>query len=148
MIIKVSRRDFVKVASVASAGLVLGLKLDAQTKNDEQHPLGAFVDVGADGIVTIYVSKSDMGQGVRTSLPMIVADEMDADWSKVRIRQADLDKKYGNQGTGGSGSIRNMWTPLRKAGASTGCCARTASSTASPRATAIRAPSRDRKSVV
>jgi isoquinoline 1-oxidoreductase beta subunit len=118
-IIKVSRRDFVKVASVASAGLVLGLKLDAQpTKSDEQHPLGAFVDVGADGIVTIYVSKSDMGQGVRTSLPMIVADEMDADWSKVRIRQADLDKKYGRQGTGGSGSIRTMWTPLRQAGAS------------------------------
>src|SRR6266850_4994306 len=117
-IIKVSRRDFVKVASVASAGLVLGLKLDAQpTRNDEQHPLGAFVDVGTDGMVTIYVSKSDMGQGVRTSLPMIVADEMDADWSKVRIRQADLDKKYGRQGTGGSGSIRTMWTPLRQAGA-------------------------------
>jgi CO/xanthine dehydrogenase Mo-binding subunit len=118
MIVKVNRRDFVKLASVASAGLVLGFKLDAQTSKNDQHALGAFVDVGTDGFVTIYVSKSDMGQGVRTSLPMIVADELDADWKRVRIRQADLDKKYGRMGTGGSGSIRTMWTPLRQAGAS------------------------------
>src|SRR5207249_2373892 len=52
-----------------------------------------------------------------TALPMIVADEMDADWTKVRIQQADLDAKYGRQGTGGSGSVRTMWTPMRKAGA-------------------------------
>jgi CO/xanthine dehydrogenase Mo-binding subunit len=118
MIVKVNRRDFVKVVSAAGAGLVLGVKLDAQTTKNDQHPLGAFVDVGTDGFITVYVSKSDMGQGVRTSLPMIVAEEMDADWKKVRIRQADLDKKYGRQGTGGSGSIRSMWTPLRQAGAS------------------------------
>ena len=117
MIVKVNRRDFVKLTSVASAGLVLGLKLDAQTAKNDQHALGAFVDVGSDGFVTVYVSRSDMGQGVRTSLPMIVAEELDADWKKVRIRQADLDKKYGRQGTGGSGSIRSMWTPLRQAGA-------------------------------
>jgi isoquinoline 1-oxidoreductase subunit beta len=117
MIVKVNRRDFVKLTSVASAGLMLGLKLDAQTTKNEQHALGAFVDVGTDGWVTVYVSKSDMGQGVRTALPMIVAEEMDADWKKVRIRQADLDKKYGRMGTGGSGSIRSMWTPLRQAGA-------------------------------
>ncbi len=117
-VVKVNRRDFVRLTSVATAGLALGVKLDAQpTSNNEQHPLGAFVDVGADGFVTVYVSKSDMGQGVRTSLPMIVAEELDADWKKVRVRQADLDKKYGRQGTGGSGSIRSMWTPLRQAGA-------------------------------
>jgi isoquinoline 1-oxidoreductase beta subunit len=118
MIVKVDRRDFVKITSAASAGLLLGIKLDAQPTKNDQHPLGAFVDVGADGLVTVYVSKSDMGQGVRTSLPMIVAEEMDADWKMVRIKQADLDKKYGRQGTGGSGSIRGMWTPLRQAGAS------------------------------
>src|SRR6266550_2898162 len=116
-IVKVNRRDFVKLASVASAGLVLGLKIDAQSTKNDQHALGAFVDVGTDGFVTIYVSKSDMGQGVRTSLPMIVADELDADWKKVRIRQADLDKKYGRMGTGGSNSVRSMWTPMRQAGA-------------------------------
>ena len=71
MIVKVNRRDFMKVASAASAGLVLGLRLDAQTSKGgaAASPLGAFVEVGADDVVTIYVSKSDMGQGVRTSLP-------------------------------------------------------------------------------
>lgn len=118
-VVKVSRRTFVKITSAASAGLVLGLQLprksDAATV--DELPLGTFVHVGNDGIVTIYVSKSDMGQGVRTALPMIVADEMDADWSKVRIRQADLDKKWGHMGTGGSSSVRTMWTPMRQAGA-------------------------------
>src|SRR3954471_7423248 len=118
-VVKVSRRDFVKLTSAASAGLVLGFQLPRSAKAaGAAQPLGTFVEVGTDGIVTIYVSKSDMGQGVRTALPMIVAEEMDADWKHVRIRQADLDKKYGRQGTGGSGSVRTMWTPLRQAGAS------------------------------
>ena len=115
-VLKVNRRDFVKVTSVASAGLLLGVRVRGADSQDE-YPLGAFVEVGADGIVTIYVSKSEMGQGVRTSLPMIVADEMDADLKRVRIRQADLDKKYGRMGTGGSSSVRTMWMPMRQAGA-------------------------------
>src|SRR4029077_15897438 len=114
-VVKVSRRDFLKITSAASAGLVLAVRVRGADSQDE-YPLGAFVDVGVDGIVTIYVSKSDMGQGVRTSLPMIVADEMDADLKHVRIRQADLDKKYGRMGTGGSSSIRTMWMPMRQAG--------------------------------
>jgi isoquinoline 1-oxidoreductase beta subunit len=117
-VVKVNRRDFVKITSAASAGLVLALQMpDAHAAEKEEYPIGTFVHVGTDGIVTIYVAKSDMGQGVRTALPMIVADEMGANWKKVRIRQADLDKKYGRQGTGGSGSIRTMWTPMRTAGA-------------------------------
>ncbi len=114
-IIKVNRRDFVKITSAASAGLVLALQ--ARSETNEEHSLGAFVNVGTNGVVTIYVSKSDMGQGVRTALPMIVAEELGADWKKVRIRQADLDKKYGPMGTGGSSSVRTMWMPMRKAGA-------------------------------
>ncbi len=119
-VVKVNRRDFVKLTSAASAGLILALQLPRTARGAakaEPYPLGTFVHVGTDGVVTVYVSKSDMGQGVRTSLPMIVADEMDADWKKVRIRQADLDKKYGRMGTGGSSSVRTMWTPLRQAGA-------------------------------
>ena len=117
-VVKVNRRDFVKITSAASAGLVLALQMPrARAAQDDEYPLGAFVQIGTDGLVTIYVAKSDMGQGVRTALPMIVADEMDADWKKVRIRQADLDKKYGRQGTGGSSSVRTMWTPMRQAGA-------------------------------
>jgi len=117
-VVKVNRRDFVKITSAASAGLVLALQMpSARAAEKEDYPIGTFVHVGTDGIVTIYVAKSEMGQGVRTALPMIVADEMGANWKKVRIRQADLDKKYGRQGTGGSGSIRTMWTPMRTAGA-------------------------------
>ena len=123
-VFKISRRDFVRVSSVASAGLVLGVSIaEAQTpaknkpKEASAHDLGPFIQIGSDGIVTIWVSKSDMGQGVRTSLPMIVAEELDADWNQVRIRQADFDKKYGPMGTGGSGSVRSRWKPLREAGA-------------------------------
>ncbi|MBV9045568.1 MAG: molybdopterin-dependent oxidoreductase, partial [Alphaproteobacteria bacterium] len=116
-IVKVNRRDFVKITSVASAGLVIGLRAPRAEAQESAHPLGAFVHVGTDGSVTVYVSKSDMGQGVRTALPMIVAEELGADWKKIKIVQADLDKKYGRQGTGGSSSIRTMYKPLRQAGA-------------------------------
>ena len=124
-ITKVSRRDFVRITSLASAGLVLGVSYAATPKKAAKrvktesvpHDLGAFVQIGDDGIVTIWVPKSDMGQGVRTALPMMVADEMDADWSRVRVRQAFLDKKFGRMGTGGSSSVRTMWTPMRTAGA-------------------------------
>src|SRR5438105_2476361 len=114
-VVKVNRRDFMKITSFASAGLVVSLR--AQGDTNGEYPLGAFVEVGADGITTIYVSKSEMGQGVRTALPMMVADELDADLKRVRIRQADFDKKYGSMGTGGSSSIRTMWMPMRRAGA-------------------------------
>ena len=120
-IVKVSRRQFVKIAGAASAGLAIGLRLEgAAPKSAPPAPpveLGPFVHVAPDGSVTVYVSKSDMGQGVRTALPMIVAEEMDADWTKIKVVQADLDKKYGRMGTGGSGSVRTMWMPLRQAGA-------------------------------
>ena len=123
-VFKISRRDFVRVSSVASAGLVLGVSSAApqtparnKPKEPAAYDLGTFVQIGTDGLVTIWVSKSDMGQGVRTSLPMIVAEELDADWNQVRIRQADFDKKFGSMGTGGSGSVRSRWKPLREAGA-------------------------------
>ncbi len=119
-IFKISRRDFVKISSAASAGLVLGVTAAAAPKSKASkatHDLGTFVQVDPDGIVTIWVPKSDMGQGVRTALPMMVAEELDADWRNVRIRQAHFDKKFGRMGTGGSSSIRTMWTPMRQAGA-------------------------------
>ena len=120
-VVKVSRREFVKIAGAASAGLAIGLRLPradaAETKAAATAELGPFVHVATDGTVTVYVSKSDMGQGVRTSLPMIVAEEMGADWKRVRVVQADLDRKYGRMGTGGSSSVRTMWMPLRQAGA-------------------------------
>jgi isoquinoline 1-oxidoreductase beta subunit len=78
---------------------------------------GVFLRIENNNIVTIVVSRSEMGQGVRTSLPMIVAEELDADWSMVRIEQAPTDDKYGRLNTFGSRSIVSMWDVLRQAGA-------------------------------
>lgn len=76
--------------------------------------LNAWLQIDPQGQVTIWVGRSEMGQGPRTSVAMIMADELGADWSKVRVRQADLDAKYGDQVTGGSFSTRFAWGNLRK----------------------------------
>ncbi len=77
----------------------------------------AFLRIGPDGIITVTVHRSEMGQGVRTALPMIVAEELEADWSSIRVEQALADRVYGDQVTGGSTSIVESYTPLRRAGA-------------------------------
>ncbi|MGS0756916.1 molybdopterin cofactor-binding domain-containing protein, partial [Roseateles sp. GG27B] len=77
-----------------------------------------FVSIGADGIVTVVCHRSEMGQGVRTSLAMVVADELEADWAQVRVEQAPGDEaRYGNQNTDGSRSIRHSLDPLHRVGA-------------------------------
>ncbi|PPQ36161.1 xanthine dehydrogenase family protein molybdopterin-binding subunit [Rhodopila globiformis] len=89
-------------------------KMPHGTVNDPR----AFVAIAPDGIVTIIASRSEMGTGVRTSLPMIVADEMNADWGRVQVKQADADEaKYGNQDTDGSRSTRHFLIPMRQVGA-------------------------------
>ncbi|RZT41980.1 xanthine dehydrogenase family protein molybdopterin-binding subunit [Cupriavidus agavae] len=78
-----------------------------------------FVSIGQDGIVTIVAHRAEMGTGVRTSLPMVVADEMEADWSRVRIVQADANEtRYGSQNVDGSRSMRHFMMPMRRVGAS------------------------------
>src|ERR1700753_2774252 len=89
-------------------------KMPHGTVNDPR----VFVAIAPDGIVTIIASRSEMGTGVRTSLPMIVADEMEADWARVQVRQAPGDEaKYGNQDTDGSRSTRHYLIPMRQCGA-------------------------------
>ena len=79
-----------------------------------------FVSIAPDGTVTIVTHRSEMGTGSRTSLPMVVADEMEADWSRVKIVQAPgNEQKYGNQDTDGSRSIRHFIQPMRACGAAT-----------------------------
>ena len=119
-----TRRDFIKVSSVAGAGLVLSFYLPSKGE-----PLGAaaaapafapnaWLTIDTNGIVTITVARSEMGQGVLTSMPMIVAEELEADWKNVRVIQAiSHPTKYGSMSTGGSFSVRGSWQNLRNAGA-------------------------------
>lgn len=118
---KSSRRDFLK-----ASGLVIGFTLPgaarlAEAASSDFRP-NAYLRVGADNRVTVVVGLSEMGQGVLTAIPQIVADELDADWSHVRVEQAPADEAYANplfhtQATGGSRSVNGHWDPMRKAGA-------------------------------
>jgi isoquinoline 1-oxidoreductase beta subunit len=115
----VSRRDFVIIAAGAGAGLLVGVRIGgAQTPGraaDAWTP-NAWISIDPSGAVTIQSAKAEMGQGVFTALPMIVAEELDADWEKVRIEQSPVNANYQTQ-TGGSNSVRSTWLPLRQAGA-------------------------------
>ena len=125
-----SRREFLSRAG-ALGGLVLIAGLPGVIKAEDAKKYGAdsmphgwsdnplvFVAIGEDGMVTIVVHRSEMGQGVRTGMPIIVADELEADWSRVRVTQAPADEaKYGNEDTDGSRSTRHFFEPMRRCGA-------------------------------
>ena len=129
-IANVSRRRFLQHAS-ALGGLVLAVGYPAIAGAADPPKYGAdgmphgwidnplvFVAIGEDGIVSIVCHRSEMGQGVRTGMPMIVADELEADWNKVRVVQAPGDEeRYGNQDTDGSRSTRHFFMPMRRCGA-------------------------------
>ena len=118
-----SRRDFIKISSVAGAGLLLSFYLPAKDETavastGEAFVPNAWLRINNDGTVTITVARSEMGQGVLTSMPMIVAEELEADWTKVKVEQAvSHPSKYGSMSTGGSFSVRGSWQNLRTAGA-------------------------------
>jgi isoquinoline 1-oxidoreductase beta subunit len=137
----VSRRTFLKASAALGGSFALGLFLDpitklhpfygkyvgmgsAQAAEGVATPAGTlspnvFVSIDKTGTVTIVAHRSEMGQGVRTSVPMILADELEADWSRVKIEQATGDKVYGNQYTDGSRSVRHNFDRMREFGAIT-----------------------------
>ncbi|GAA6172696.1 xanthine dehydrogenase family protein molybdopterin-binding subunit [Colwellia sp. KU-HH00111] len=121
--IAMSRRNFLKGAGIATGGLVFSVALPANAlvekgiMKSSENELNAFIHLAENGDTTIYCGRCEMGQGISTALPSAVADEMEADWQRVVVKQGDADKKYGPQSTGGSASIRIMYQPMREAGA-------------------------------
>jgi len=123
MVASESRRTFLKVSVATGGGLLLGFAWsnDVAGVAGEFRP-NAWIRIDTDDHVTLRVASSEMGQGVYTALPMILAEELDCDWEKVRVEMAPAEKAYfnprlGQQLTGGSASVRGFFTPLREAGA-------------------------------
>lgn len=122
----ISRRRFLKLSGMAGGGfavafsLPLGANIPVGTGRlrPDQFELNAFVYIAADGHVTLYSHTPEMGQGVKTSIPMIIAEELGADWTQVSVIQAPVDeRRFGSQRAGGSTSTPCNWEPMRRVGA-------------------------------
>src|SRR6202140_2882042 len=122
VIINVSRRDLLKGAAVSS-GLVLGFHVGfrklpfAEAAEAPAFQPNVFLSIDGTGLVTIVESRSEMGTGIKTDLPLVLADELEADWNQVKVVQAQGDPKYGDQNTDGSRSTWQFFGPMRLAGA-------------------------------
>ncbi len=124
-----SRRNFLKVTAVSGGGLLLGFYLPPKSARgadrgatDQEFAPNAFIRIGADNTTTFIASKAEMGQGVYTSLSMLIAEELEVDWGAIQVESAPVDSVYnhtqfGMQITGGSTSVSSSWEQLRKAGA-------------------------------
>jgi isoquinoline 1-oxidoreductase beta subunit len=119
-----NRRGFLRASAATAGGLLVGFylpetsKLGAATAGAASK-LNAFVHVGADDTVTLFIHKAEMGQGTVTSLSMLLAEELECSWKNIRTEFPGVSREYGlNQGVVGSQSIRSSWEPLRRAGAS------------------------------
>jgi len=116
----ITRRNFLKASGLSAGGLIIGVSFPMGllgSVDSAGFEPNAFVYIDKNGDTTIYCGRCEMGQGISTALPAAVADELEADWSRVNVLQGDADKKYGPQATGGSRSINIMLEPMRKAGA-------------------------------
>src|SRR5208283_4608900 len=124
---RLSRRDFIQstvlqVTALAGGGMLIGTTLGRTAlaqQPRQQPPLSpdAFIQIASDGTVTLFSRHPEIGQNIKTMLPMLIAEELEVDWKTVKVEQADLDAKYGNQSTGGSRAASNNWIPMRQMGA-------------------------------
>jgi len=121
-----SRRSFLKLSALAGGGLLLGFRPDRLDAAGIARPTAAtlgdfepnlFVRISRDGTVSIICHKPEVGQGISTALPMLVAEELDADWSRVKIDASQYNPAFGNQRAGGSNSTPTSYTPMRQMGA-------------------------------
>ena len=126
--ISFSRRSFLQTSALASGGMLVGFNLFTACKEDVKPPVdlslldyndfNAFIKISDEGKVTIFAPNPEIGQGVKTSMPMLIAEELDVAWEDVHVVQGKLDtKNYTRQVAGGSQSLRQGWTPLRQTGA-------------------------------
>jgi isoquinoline 1-oxidoreductase beta subunit len=121
--VSIDRRAFLRVSALAGGGMLIGLSFETGARAQAQPaagqpPLNAFIRIAADGTVTILAKNPEVGQDVKTLLPMLIADELDVDWKTVRVEQADLDEaRYGEQFAGGSLAVPEQWLPMRQVGA-------------------------------
>ncbi|MGA7411907.1 MAG: molybdopterin cofactor-binding domain-containing protein, partial [Bryobacteraceae bacterium] len=118
----ISRRGILKSAAIAGAALVIAFDVPQKARGANEkaplNPLRSWIRIDTHGEVTILSGRSEMGQGISTALPMVLAEELGVDWKNVKVVQAPTDSAvFGNQGTGGSGSVAESFTPLRQAGA-------------------------------
>jgi isoquinoline 1-oxidoreductase beta subunit len=120
----VSRRAFITASAAAGGGLLLNLTLPSfvsaatTAQPASAATLNAYIQIAPNGVVTIAAKNPEIGQGIKTMLPMIIADELDVDWKNVRVETAKFDpEKYGRQFAGGSRATPTNWDPLRRAGA-------------------------------
>ena len=119
---QIKRRDFIKLFGLASGGILLGCTVSSDKKEfipqvGSTFAPNLFVQIQKDGNITLLASRSEMGQGIRTSLASAIADELEADWNYITVKQATGNAKYGNQNTDGSRSVRTLLEPMRKMGA-------------------------------
>src|SRR5690606_37084807 len=126
---KTNRRDFLKIAGTTAGGLFIGFnwmscespKMEVLSNEEvlaNARNFNAFLSIAPSGDIVIYSPNPELGQNIKTSFPMVVAEELDADWNKGRVVQANLDtEKYERRLTGGSGAMPHSWERLRKAGA-------------------------------
>ncbi len=123
-----SRRDFLKMTAITGGGLVLGFNwfsaeasapvvISNSAMAAGNIGFNSYLSIATDGIVTIMSPNPELGQNIITSFPMVVAEELEADWKKVKVLQANLDNKFDRQLTGGSGAVPHSWKLLRNAGA-------------------------------
>jgi isoquinoline 1-oxidoreductase beta subunit len=113
-----TRREFLRAGILGGSALAIAFRFeDLGAAENPSFAPNAWVRIEPDNIVVLTVGKSEMGQGVRTSLPMILADELEAEWRSVRLLQAEPSPQFPNLGTGGSFSVRGSWRALRRAGA-------------------------------
>ena len=119
----IGRRSFLKLTGLAGGGLALAFYLEGGTQAfaaqaDGEFAPNGFIHISPDGSILIYSKNPEIGQGIKTAFPMIIAEELDADWEDVRVEQSEINQAvYGRQSAGGSRSIPSSWDQLRQAGA-------------------------------